>query len=211
MTFSKNGFEVVRNVIDQQSLDLLKTQFKMLRDVLFYTENKKDPFAFNDTQTTQCFSVYGAYLFESLAVILQDKVSSVVNLDLDPTYTYARIYYNGSTLKPHIDRESCEYSTTVCIDATDDWPFCIKSRSGETYEITLKPGDMCVYSGCDLEHWREEFEGDSVMQCFLHYVDSNGPNKEFKYDKRPMLGYTDGNVIQKSQKPKLNSRNVVYK
>jgi poly-D-alanine transfer protein DltD len=33
---------------------------------------------------------------------------------------------------------------------------------------------MCVYSGCELEHWREPYKGTQQIQCFLHYVNSNG-------------------------------------
>jgi hypothetical protein len=28
---------------------------------------------------------------------------------------------------------------------------------------------MLIYSGCDLEHWREEFKGKNCGQVFLHY------------------------------------------
>ena len=48
---------------------------------------------------------------------------------------------------------------------------------------------MLVYSGCDLEHWREPFQGDVCGQVFLHYNHANGPFAEKnKFDKRPMLG-----------------------
>jgi hypothetical protein len=214
MTFSKNGFEVVKNVLDQQSLKLLTTQFQMIKDVAFYTENVTNPFRYCDEQVSQCFAVYGAYIFDSLSLVLQDKISRVVGLNLTPTYSYARIYYKGSTLEKHTDRESCEYSTTICLSSTDDWPFCIKSKNGETHEIILHPGDMCIYSGCELEHWRNEFMGERVMQCFLHYVDKNGPNKEFEFDKRPMLGHIDRSpklTQESTKKTPPNIQNILYK
>ena len=53
----------------------------------------------------------------------------------------------------------------------------------------LKPGDMIIYSGFELEHWREPFEGKLCGQVFLHYNHANGPfAKSNLYDKRPMLG-----------------------
>jgi len=52
----------------------------------------------------------------------------------------------------------------------------------------LKPGQAVVYLGCELEHWRKEFEGDWHAQTFLHYVDANGDNKEWFLDKRKLLG-----------------------
>jgi hypothetical protein len=47
---------------------------------------------------------------------------------------------------------------------------------------------MCVYSGCELEHWREPYQGNQQIQCFLHYVNSQGPHKNHKFDERPMMG-----------------------
>jgi len=48
---------------------------------------------------------------------------------------------------------------------------------------------MLIYSGCELEHWREEFQGNICAQVFLHYNDMNGPFKTSNlYDKRPLLG-----------------------
>ena len=48
---------------------------------------------------------------------------------------------------------------------------------------------MLVNSGCDLEHWREPFEGDNCAQVFLHYNNIDGPfGTQNNFDKRPMLG-----------------------
>jgi hypothetical protein len=44
----------------------------------------------------------------------------------------------------------------------------------EWNRINLEPGDAAIYSGCEIEHWREEFKGDWHAQTFLHYVDKNG-------------------------------------
>lgn len=188
MTFSKNGYEVVRNVISKQLLKNLKIQFSMMRDINFYISKETDKYAFGDSQSPNSFSVYSAPFFESLSLQLNDSISSTVGLKLSPTYTYARIYYRGATLGPHVDRPSCEYSTTICIDSDCDWNFYIKDKNQTENAILLNPGDMCVYSGCDLMHWRHAYNGNEHMQCFLHYVDSNGKYKNFKYDKRPMMG-----------------------
>ena len=48
---------------------------------------------------------------------------------------------------------------------------------------------MLIYSGCELEHWREPFEGNVCSQVFLHYNHANGPYATTNlYDKRPILG-----------------------
>ncbi|MGA7235113.1 MAG: hypothetical protein WBY44_05520, partial [Bryobacteraceae bacterium] len=54
--------------------------------------------------------------------------------------------------------------------------------------------------GCDCYHWREPFAGNHLAQVFLHYVDQNGPNTEWKYDKRSRLSrLPDENSIVGSQ------------
>jgi len=48
---------------------------------------------------------------------------------------------------------------------------------------------MLIYSGCELEHWREEFKGESCGQVFLHYNKTGSKiSKQNKFDRRPMLG-----------------------
>ena len=48
---------------------------------------------------------------------------------------------------------------------------------------------MLVYSGCELEHWREKFKGKECVQVFLHYNNKKTPGaKDNMFDKRPHLG-----------------------
>jgi len=48
---------------------------------------------------------------------------------------------------------------------------------------------MLVYSGCELEHWRNEFKGKECIQAFLHYNNRKTPGaKDNMFDKRPHLG-----------------------
>ena len=125
-------------------------------------------------------------------------------MNLIPCYTYARIYKKGDILRRHRDRPSCEISTTLHLGG-DLWPIFLdptgqktvideykqihKPNAPQGISITLEVGDMLVYSRCDLEHWREPFEGDNCAQVFLHYNNIDGPfGTENKFDKRPLLG-----------------------
>jgi hypothetical protein len=48
---------------------------------------------------------------------------------------------------------------------------------------------MLVYSGCELEHWREKFKGKDCAQVFLHYNNRKTLGaKDNMFDKRPHLG-----------------------
>ena len=122
---------------------------------------------------------------ESLLVNKLPLMEKETNLKLFPTYTYWRMYTKFATLKKHQDRPSCEISVTVTLHSTGEkWPI----RMGNNW-IDIAPGDAVIYEGCDIEHERKEYDGDGHSQVFLHYVDQNGKNKDYKYDKRHGVGY----------------------
>lgn len=96
----------------------------------------------------------------------------------------------------HRDRPSCQYSVTICIqkDKTS-WPIYIENYQGKEHCIDLEPGDMLIYHGDQLTHWREEYKEQKHIQAFLHYVDAHGQYKDYLYDKRPLLGVSPDTVF----------------
>jgi len=116
---------------------------------------------------------------------LLSLVEEVTGLKLYPTYTYNRIYKLGAILPPHLDRPACEISVSLCVgyDGNYNWPLWLKDRKGENKEYILEPGDMIVYMGCEIEHWREPYtKGVLHGAIFLHYVDQDGPYENCIYD-----------------------------
>lgn len=157
-----------------------------------------------DQQIPNTFSLYSDFVMETLLMKVLPIMKKETGLDLIPTYSYARAYKRGDKLRRHKDRPSCEISTTLNLGG-DQWPLFIDPTGANTvideYKEIIKPnapkgdkvilevGDMLVYSGCELEHWREKFEGDICGQVFLHYNHLNGQfNNKNKFDGRPMLG-----------------------
>ena len=63
-------------------------------------------------------------------------------------------------------------------------------------------GDMVIYRGCDLQHYREKMYIKDPeawhLQGFFHYVDVNGPYKEWKFDKRSSIGYLENSNLEPS-------------
>lgn len=141
--------------------------------------NNLNNFDLQQTKTGDTF-FYKDPLFEFLLNDKKHIVESNTNLKLNSTYSFWRCYTYGSELTKHTDRPSCEISVTVNISSDGtDWPIFLGGNS-----ISLKPGDGVIYKGCDVEHWREVFNGDYQIQTFLHYVNANGPFKEFKGDRK---------------------------
>jgi hypothetical protein len=182
----KEDYKVIRNALSPDTIDLLKNTILLTKVVKYYEKgvSQNNFTAFGDEQSPVAFPFYGETICDSLAVSLLPLMQQETGLQLFPTYTYGRIYWKGSTLEKHKDRPSCQYSTTLCIvNDSEPWPIYMAGK-----EILLEPGDMAIYKGCDVEHWRNPYEGNQQIQLFLHYVDANGIYKDWKFDKRPLLG-----------------------
>ena len=123
--------------------------------------------------------------------IIDITLEDETGLKLYETYSYARIYKTGDELKRHKDRYSCEVSTTLNLGG-DNWPIYLEPSGKEGKEgnkISLRQGDMLIYKGCEVEHWRESFNGVNCAQVFLHYNDASDEKaEENRYDGRPFLG-----------------------
>ena len=136
---------------------------------------------------------YADYLMESLMLNKVNTMEKITGVKLLPTYSFWRMYTKFADLKAHKDSPSCEYSVTVCIGSCGtEWPIYMDKKP-----INLKPGQAVVYKGCDITHSRKEFQGDWQAQVFLHYVNKNGPNRDFVRAKRPFYGMPS--AIGKSQ------------
>ena len=200
MSFKKNKYTVIRQAISKDLASFIANYFSMQKQVydtcrkaryfspfetiLGYYEGK-------DEQIPDTYSQYSNMAMETLLLKCQPDMEKATGLKLYPAYTYARIYKKGDELKRHKDRFSCEISTTMNL-AGDDWPIYLEP-SGETgkkgIKVDLKQGDMLVYSGCELEHWREKFKGKECIQVFLHYNNRKTKgSRDNMFDKRPHLG-----------------------
>jgi hypothetical protein len=131
---------------------------------------------------------YGDPAFDGLLEYVRPQVEARSGITLYPTYSYFRLYKHGDVLKRHRDRPACEISVTLNLGQTpaEPWPIYVERDNGP-YAARLMAGDALVYRGCDCFHWREPYEGTQLAQVFLHYVDSNGPHADQKFDRRQTL------------------------
>ena len=193
--FETNGYVVIKEAINNELLTYLAKQIKLTEKILCFQNNVKvTDYNFTDSQSKTAFTYYSSLSTETLLETLQGKMEEIVNKPLFPSYSYLRIYYKNSILEKHIDRPSCEYSATICITTdVEPWGIWFETKEGLEKQIFLNPGDMIVYKGTELYHWRNKYEHNEQIQVFLHYVDQYGKYAEFKYDKRPMLATSKNN------------------
>ena len=202
MSFKENKYAVVKKAISKELSNFCYTYFCNKRKVAQFIQEEKfiSPFdhtwgVWTDEQVPNTYSHYADLVMETLLERVLPKMMQVTELTLVPTYSYARIYKWGDILHRHKDRPSCEISCTLNLGG-DDWPIYLDPTGGygnKGKKINLRPGDMLAYSGCDLEHWRETFEGKDCCQVFLHYNSTSGGLEEPNiYDTRPFLGLPAG-------------------
>ena len=139
---------------------------------------------------------------------VRNKLRDVLNLKLRETYSYSRKYYRGAYLKAHSDRPSCEISVTLCLDykTDDNTPWTLWGNSTENWILKrkdqdrlyaetqalknrdrveagsvrydLEVGDIFVYQGPNIAHWRDYLLGSHSYHVFLHYINDLGKIRE---------------------------------
>ena len=196
MNYKKDGYAVIRKAISPELINFIYDYFLLKREAAFWVNKNNITHVllgtWKDKQVPDTYSIYGDTVMETVLIKFIPRLQKETGLELVPTYSYARLYKKGDILHRHKDRSSCEVSITLHIGG-DPWPIFIdptgKSNSPEGKNILLEIGDMLIYNGCDLEHWRETFQGNTCGQVFLHYNNVNGPfGLENKFDKRSILG-----------------------
>lgn len=127
---------------------------------------------------------YGCKLFNALLVSLLPVIEDVIGEPLWPTFSFARVYRTGSSLEPHVDRAACEITATITIATSvrHPWPLFLRTKAGAVLGMAARSGDLVLFSGAELTHWRERFEGDQQLQVFLHYVRQNGEFSHLRFD-----------------------------
>jgi hypothetical protein len=191
--FNKNGFQIIKKAISLELANFCFNYFLLKREVAkhLFKHNISYPEqelwgTWQDPQVPNTYSCYADISMEILLTNLKSKMEKITKLKLIETYSYARIYKKGDVLKRHTDRPSCEISTTLNIGG-DKWPIYLKKDKKE-YKVLLNQGDMLIYKGCELEHWRDKFTGENCAQVFLHYNNIKTKGLTNKYDGRPLLG-----------------------
>jgi len=198
--FKKKKYTVIRQAISKDLASFVANYFMMQKQVYdtcrqarYFSpfENIIGHYEGKDEQIPETYSQYSNIAMETLMLKCQPVMEKATQLKLYPAYTYARIYKKGDILKRHRDRFSCEISTTMNLGG-DKWSIYLEpsGKLGKKgIKVDLSPGDMLVYRGCELEHWREKFKGKISAQVFLHYNNTKTKfARDNMFDRRKHLG-----------------------
>jgi hypothetical protein len=180
--FASRGYVIVRAYLDAALADFLWSYAR--------ARAESGTLKSGDSQVPDTPAEWADPAFEALLEWTRPRAEAHTGLELFPTYSYFRLYKRGDELAKHTDRPACEISVSINLGQTParSWALNIEGAAG-VESVELMPGDALVYRGIECEHWRDRYLGERLGQTFLHYVDKNGPNVEWKFDKRQGLRF----------------------
>jgi hypothetical protein len=195
---SFKNYKIVPKVINKDLALFLYNYISLKREVnkiliesKFISPWQMEWGVWEDQLTKNTYCHYGDLAMETLLMKVQPIVEKETNMQLQPNYSYVKMYKTGDDLFRHTDRFACEISVTMNLGG-DPWPIYVEpsgKKGKKGVPIHLGRGDMLIYRGDKLEHWREPLQGKEHVQVFLHYNNVNSKDsKDNLYDARPLLG-----------------------
>lgn len=195
--FKNNNYDIIKKAINPNLalfvynyFRLKKQTHKVLRETGHISKFNTFLGTSSDIQCPGAYAHYADNAMEILLMMVKPDIEKHTGLNLIETYSYARLYIKGNELKRHTDRMSCEISATMNLGG-DLWPIFVdptKEKNQKGIKVDLDPGDLLIYKGNLLEHWREPFNGNECCQVFLHYNDVDKQGQNNKFDGRSYLG-----------------------
>lgn len=204
------------------ALDMWKVDERASKEKSYVHKEKKD-ITYKNPQSSIGKSDGGYCTPWAVAMhgYLTRKLENFFDMDLAETYSYTRKYERGAFLGTHLDRPSCEVSATLCLEyQTDDntpWKIWVKpdnyvGRPAEQVKkesqdlsqrdrlknncraVSLEPGDLLLYQGPNIPHWRDYLLGDYSYHMFVHWF-----NRQTKMDHLPDFCYQKSRKVQTAQ------------
>ena len=206
--FDQDGYLFVPNAIsDPINLfcpTLTDKDGKRLVGTQNYISAKKIVYEPVESQVNGSMSRYNHPSYKPAHRLILKLIQNILEMDLLPTYYFDRFYYKGQELSRHTDRPSCEISATVQVSTNREgaWPIWFQLPDNTEKSVSMKDGDMVIYKGYDIEHWREPLQSkygrmnkffnklknkaDDTYhhQIFFHYVNAQGSYVHYAYDRR---------------------------
>ena len=192
--FDNQGYLVVRDLWNPEEL-YRKVPSK--GGQIHYWGKKLNEFTYagEDTQVNGATGCYNHPQYRNIHSQIRLKLEKIIGKKLYNTYYFDRFYFSNQKLEKHIDRPSCEISLSIHISSNSKtpWPIFVKTPHGDDASINLSAGDAILYKGCEVFHWRNEFDKRNILlhniipqkyyhQLFFHYVLSNGNNVHYAFD-----------------------------
>jgi hypothetical protein len=167
----QRGYTTLTHLIHPFHIGALRRYYR------FHT--RMGSFRLSDPQVERRYAAYNEAVSRFYHYQFARPVSDVAACVVKPSYSYIVAYQSEAELPSHRDREQCEYSISLCVDASPEpqqqnpWPIELQTLDG-MLRVWQYIGDGLLYRGRYLPHSREKLpSGYSSSSMLLHYVDEN--------------------------------------
>jgi hypothetical protein len=169
--FVERGYAALPGLVPAFQLGALRRYYR------YHT--RVGSFALGDDQVARRHVAHNEQVASFVHSQLTSIVSDVARTVVKPSYAYLAAYESGSVLERHTDREQCEYTVTLCVDASPEpreqslWPIHLDVADG-SLAVWQYLGDGLLFRGRYLTHYRDRLAaGQTSTSLLLHYVDES--------------------------------------
>ena len=135
----------------------------------YANELKAKKLKFKDDQSDR-FVAHQDVMGKLVHRLIEQIVKNILqDARLRRTYSYFCGYVRGASLPKHTDREACEWTVSVLLSSTDDWPIFLEGPS-QTHELNVPVGGMIAFQGRKYAHFRKPNPHESVFVLLLHFA-----------------------------------------
>jgi hypothetical protein len=171
--FKQFGYAFFENILaEEQCLNFSAKMLSLREDNKLYYEGKTvdKPNAFYDNS----FGIGSVPEMEQVLRDMQPHIENELQVKMIPANSYARIYYNGGTLQPHVDRKGLDYTMSITLfsNIDNDWPLWCEDLQGNNVPLVIPRGWGGIMLGTTMKHWREPLvcrDDQYVIQLFVHW------------------------------------------
>ena len=199
----KDRFVVLRDFLPQEKIDMAMDMWRAdeYTGAYMHQENKDITYKNPSESIGKSQGGYCTPWGIALHGYIHNKLKDYIDMDLRETYSYTRKYERGAYLGSHTDRPSCEISATLCLEyqTDDNTPWKIWLRNDKNYAgieaekvknesqdiphrertehgckaVSLETGDILLYQGPNIPHWRDYLLGEASYHVFVHFFNAD--------------------------------------
>ena len=178
----EHGYVLIKNFMAPDMIELCKS-FLDLSVASGLRKPETNPYLTGDIE-----QILPNIFVDSILLAYKNRIESLFDVEMIPSYIFLREYLKGSELLIHRDRPQCEFSATILIDKQGEGNtslfFCDDEEGTNSVGVDMEEGDAIIFSGASAFdgkwHYRPKLEQKSIVTAFLHYVSpENEPNNIF--------------------------------